>query len=411
MPYAVKDRVGFLAEASKILSSSLDYNITLASTAKLIVRNIADFCIIDIVENKRLKRVTVMVSNKKEQKIAELMFNYLPDPRNKKAIYDAVHLGKPIIIKQKTEKWLKSVSRIPAEREIVNLLDLQSFIFTPLKSRRRIIGALTLGLKSTSKRYDASDALLVEELASRAGLAVDNAKLFTEAKNAIQARDEFMSIASHELKTPLTSILLNLQLTLRKMRNTTSGRIKADDIRKMIELSEQQSQRLSRLITELLNTSVVSTGRLVLEKEQVDLYQLTKNVIERFDLQLKKANTKVNFTGTKTVGNWDSIRLEQMISNLLSNAIKYGNEKPIKIEVRKNGNQAIFKIQDQGIGIDPYSKNKIFERFQRTESAKNFKGLGLGLYIGKQIIEAHGGKIKVESAENEGSTFIVSLPI
>lgn len=411
MPYAVKDKVGFLAEASKILSSSLDYNITLASIAKLVVRNIADFCIIDIVENKKIKRVTVMVSNKKEQKIAELMFNYLPDPRNKKAIYEAVHQKKPIIIKQKTEKWLKSVSRIPAEREIVNLLDLQSFIFTPLKSRRRIIGALTLGLKRTSKRYDEADALLVEELAGRAGLAVDNAKLFTEAKNAIQARDEFMSIASHELKTPLTSILLNLQLTLRKMKNTTSGRIKASDIRKMIELSEQQSQRLSRLITELLNTSVVSTGRLVLEKEQVDLFQLTRNVIERFDLQLKKANTKVVFTGEKVTGNWDLIRLEQVISNLLSNAIKYGNEKPIQIEVYGNKNTAMFKIKDQGIGIDPYSKNRIFERFQRTESAKNFKGLGLGLYIGKQIVEAHGGKIKVESIENEGSTFTVLLPV
>lgn len=411
MPYHVKNYPMFLSEASKILSSSLDYNVTLESVAKLIVNNVADFCIIDLFEKDKLIRVAVRASDSKRQKIANKFFNFPPDPRNKQAIYEAAGLKKAIVIEKATKKWLKSVSRIKEERDTVEELGLSSHIFAPLISRGKIIGVLTIASSLRGFSYSKEDAVFIGELANRVGLAVDNAQLFSRAQEALRTRDEFLSIASHELKTPLTSILLNLQLALQRIRKT-DGKTLPENVIKMIEQSEQQGKRLSKLINDLLNISVISTGRLEIEREPMDLCELTEEVIGRFKIQLKKAKTRVIFKGKKgIVGFWDKIRLEQVITNLISNAIKYGGGKPIQVGLSRYRRKALISVKDQGIGIKREDLGKIFERFKRGASAKGYKGLGVGLYISKQIIEAHGGKIKVKSKEGEGSEFTIELPL
>lgn len=414
MAYRIKDKVGFLVEASKILSSSLDYNVTLLSVARLVVTNIADFCMIDLIgENGILHRVASHVADPKKREIAKQMFDYPPDPRNKEAIYTTASSGKPILIAQVTDEWLKKASKIPEERNVLKKLGVISFIFVPLKSRGRVIGVLTIVSSHKNFSYSRDDLTLAEELASRAGIAVDNARLYTDAQEAVSTRDEFLSIASHELRTPLTSILLQVQAVLKNIRKDSDEKSGSQRIIEMLEHTEQQSKRLARLINDLLNVSVIATGRLNLEKERVDLSDLVKEVLKRFSMQPKPLRIPVILKGAEStiVGFWDKVRLEQVISNLLSNANKYGRGKSVTIKIKKDKNDAVLIIQDKGIGIKEEYQKIIFERFKRGVSGRDYRGLGVGLYISRQIIEAHGGTITLESKVGKGSTFTIRLPL
>lgn len=368
---------------------------------------------IDLLDEKgMLRRVAAQVADKKKQKLAQEMFNYPSDPRNKNAIYDTLRTGKPILVKKVTAKWLNFAARYQREREILKELGVKSFIFAPLMSRGKSIGVLTVVSSKPNFSYSEEDLTLAYELADRAGIAVDKARLFSEAQEALRTRDEFLSIASHELKTPLTSILLNLQLILHKIHNATNQKIEMKEIEEMIQISKRQSNRLARLISDLLNISLISTGRLQLEREKVNLSDLIHDVLKRFEVQLKRARMKVEWgKDQKVVGNYDKIRLEQVITNLLSNSIKYGKNKPITLEVKREDNNAVVSIKDRGIGIKKKDLSLIFERFKRGINSKDFKGLGVGLYISRQIIESHDGALTVESKEGKGSTFTLRLPI
>jgi len=407
--YVVRDKIQFLSEASKILSSTLDYNVTLVSVAKLVVEGIADFCIIDIAEGEKMERVVVRTSRKSDQRLANKMFNFQPDPKNKFAIYDAANTGSSILIEKVTKKWLKTISRIQEEQEIVEKLELKSFIFTPLISRGKIIGVLTVGSSRQGFSYTVDDVLFVDELAGRAALAVDNSRLFSEAQQAIQTRDEFMSIASHELKTPLTSILLTLQFAHRRLLKQDAHK----NVLNAIETGILQTRRLSGLMNDLLNISVISTGRLKIQKEETELIGLLNDVILWFELQAKNSGVKIIFKikRKKIWGFWDKVRLEEVFSNLISNAIKYGNNKPVTIEVSLKENMAVIKISDEGIGIEAEEIEKIFGLFRRTVAAREFKGMGVGLYISYQVVKAHKGTMSVESTPGKGSMFVVKLPL
>ncbi len=228
----------------------------------------------------------------------------------------------------------------------------------------------------------------------------------------IKARDEFLSIASHELKTPLTSMLLQLQTILYNIRHVSLANFSVESLLKMLESAENTSKRMSKMIGDLLNVSLITTGRLDLEREEANLVAIVKDVLERFSEKLDKYPLKLEFKKeNEFVGNWDKLRIEQAITNLISNAIKYGEGKPIKIQVLKDGNFAKLVVKDSGIGIPAERQKKIFERFERAVSTSKYEGLGVGLYITYQIIKTHGGSINVKSKQNEGTTFEVKLPL
>lgn len=411
MPNLNQNRVIFLAKAGKILSSTLDYNVTLVSVAKLLVESVADFCIIDILENKEMKRVVVRTAKRSEQHLANRMFDFRPDPRNKKAIYDAASLGSPILIKKVTTSWLKTVSQIEEEREIVRKLQLESFIFAPLISRGKVIGVITVGSNNQNPSYTDEDVIFLNALAGRAGLAVDNSKLFSEAQAALHARDEFLSIASHELKTPLTSILLALQYAIRHLKNGAGSSLDPKIVT-ALETGVTQTRRLSALMTDLLNISVISTGKLIIDKEDSDLIQILNDALSGFDLQALNKKIKITFKNKNDVlyGMWDKIRMGEVFTNLISNAIKYGKGSPIIIEAFGDIDKVTVTIKDKGIGISQEEQDIIFELFRRTKLAADFKGMGVGLYISNQIVTAHGGKITVDSSPEKGTTFIIDLP-
>lgn len=235
---------------------------------------------------------------------------------------------------------------------------------------------------------------------------------YTKALKEIRARDEFLSIASHELKTPLTTMLLKLNNMLNTVKNVALAKFSVPDLMHVLENAEQQIKWLTTMINDLLNVSLITTGRLDLTPEDVDLSLLSQQVIENFQEIAQRERYIIRFEGKPVIGQWDKSRIEQALINLLSNAIKYGKHRPIDIEVTNSGKTAKFSIRDRGIGIPPKTQKMLFERFKRAVSpSERTKGLGVGLYITKQIVKAHGGTIKVNNMVTGGARFIVELPL
>lgn len=239
---------------------------------------------------------------------------------------------------------------------------------------------------------------------------IKNAKAIEE----IKARDEFLSLASHELKTPLTSMLLQVQSVLHSVKSVSLADFSVSRLLEMLEGAEIQTKRLSKMINDLLNVSLITTGKLDLEIGEFDINQAVKEVVDSFKERAKRENYSLSLkTSGPVVGKWDKIRIEQAITNLVSNAFKYGNGKPIEVSVERAGSNAKIVVKDKGIGIPGVHREKIFEKFERgvTGESHNYRGLGVGLYITTQIVDAHKGKIKLESEEGKGSTFTLELPI
>ncbi len=232
-----------------------------------------------------------------------------------------------------------------------------------------------------------------------------------EAEAAVRARDEFLSIASHELKTPLTALQLQAQLLLQSLRKGGPTSLPPEQLTAMLEGVEQQVKRFVKLIDNLLDVSRIEAGRLELDHEEVDLAEVARGVAARFEAELARSGSSLTlaFEGP-VVGHWDRLRVDQVVTNLVSNAVKYGAGLPIDVRVEGDGKTARLVVRDQGIGIAHENQARIFERFERAAPSRHYGGLGMGLYITRQIVEAHGGSIRVASAPGAGSTFTVELP-
>jgi PAS domain S-box-containing protein len=234
-------------------------------------------------------------------------------------------------------------------------------------------------------------------------------QLYAEAQEAIRLRDDFLSIASHELRTPLTALQLQLQM----MRHQLAKRpAEADDaFPRKLEMSTRQVERLTRLVDDLLDVSRISRGTLTLKLEEVDLCEVAREVVERLAPQAQVSGCVISFASPPALmGTWDRLRIEQVLGNLLVNAIKYGAGKAIEVEIEGRDSTVRLSVRDHGIGIGPEDVGRIFGRFERAVSSRNYGGLGLGLYISQQIVDAHGGAIEVESAPGGGSRFTVTVP-
>jgi len=231
-------------------------------------------------------------------------------------------------------------------------------------------------------------------------------------EESVKVRDEFISIASHELRTPLTSLILQNQLLDRIMSKDPLKPVPQEKLKIPLKVFQNQLRHLTHLIEDMLDVSKIIAGKITLNIEPVDLTDLINNILQRWEEELaQKGITFQTHLEKNIIANVDIFKLDQVITNLISNAIKYGERKPIRIEAMKNNESAIIKIIDQGMGIQLDQQHKIFNRFERVVSSKNISGLGLGLYISKQIVESLGGTISVESEFEKGATFIVSLPL
>jgi signal transduction histidine kinase/PAS domain-containing protein len=292
---------------------------------------------------------------------------------------------------------------------------LASLLVLPLRTRREMIGALVIAANDPERAMTDDKLPLAEVLAERAALAIENAKLYTEQVDArrkvedlSRLKDEFLSIASHELRTPVTSIKGYTQLA--KML------IKEGDLatsEEYLDIALDQIDRMSRLILELLDVSRIETGRLEIRREPIAWPHFVRDVVHRHHTAVSDRRFHVSVPQNGKVVAGDRDRLEQVLGNLLENAVKYSPEgSDITVTVDDKGDSLLTAVCDRGIGIPADELNQVFERFHRGRhvSSTNYGGLGLGLYITKQIIERHGGSIWVESKEGQGTTFFFSLP-
>jgi signal transduction histidine kinase/CHASE1-domain containing sensor protein len=295
----------------------------------------------------------------------------------------------------------------------IDHLKVKSYLAVPIVSRNgEVLGALFYGHEKENI-FGNNEESMIEALASQAAIAMDNALLFKKATEAIRFRDEFLSIASHELKTPLTALKLQIQMMLRQIEKGIKTE-SSDIFLKTAKLSNQQIIRLTSLVDELLDVTRIRAGKLNLHKENINILNLLDEILERMKPQMEAAKTHIIYERPEheLMAEIDALRFEQVMTNLLSNAAKYGDCKPVKMTVEVSHDLLKVAISDEGKGISPEDQQRIFERFERVESSvKGITGLGLGLYITKQIVDAHGGRIHVKSQLGIGTTFIVELPL
>jgi PAS domain S-box-containing protein len=224
------------------------------------------------------------------------------------------------------------------------------------------------------------------------------------AQEGVKIRDDFLAIASHELNTPLMPLKLQIEM-LRKRDTTPEVRARR------LETVELQVDRMTKLVSQLLDVSRIAAGRLALEPEELDLAPVVCDVASRFTRNARGGCGLHVSADVRTVVYMDRMRVEQLITNLLSNAIKYGDAKPVEVTLEAVGGMARISVRDHGIGIEPEAQARIFERFERAVSVKHYGGFGLGLWIARQIVEASGGRIAVESKPGAGSLFSVDIPL
>ena len=233
-----------------------------------------------------------------------------------------------------------------------------------------------------------------------------------ELEHAVRMRDDFMSIVSHEVRTPLNGLILETQLRKMHLARDNASAFTLDKMKAMVERDERQIQSLIRLIEDMLDVSRIRTGKLSIRPSEFDLSAAVGNLLESFAAQISAAGSSVNYSSEQpVVGQWDEFRIEQVVSNLLTNALRYGAKKPISVSVYTRSAWAVIEVSDQGIGISEENQQRIFHQFERIAGSHVVTGLGLGLYISEQIVAAHDGQISVHSALGEGATFRVCLPL
>jgi PAS domain S-box-containing protein len=236
----------------------------------------------------------------------------------------------------------------------------------------------------------------------------ERARLLRKAQEEVRERDEFLSVASHELRTPVAALQLQLQMLQRAAQRSLDELPEA--LGSKLESLERQVRRIGVLVGELLDVSRMRLGRLELAREPGDLSEIALDTVSHVRDEVERTGSRLVLDLTPTPGSFDRSRIEQVITNLLANAAKFGQGKPVSLHVDPDGTRARIRVVDRGIGISAEDQTRVFDRFERAVPSQHFGGLGLGLYIARQIVEAHGGEIRVESSPGAGTTFTVLLP-
>jgi signal transduction histidine kinase len=405
-------RLRILVEVDRLLAEAgLDLPAVLDVIARKVSEVIGDGCVLQLMaeDGAFLEPVTI----------------HHPDPEARWLLAGTVHArrqalgeglhggvvssGRAVLLPDIDAEEARKGNGLPEYLPYLERYGPQSLLVVPLAVKGRVFGSLGVVRDVAGGRpYGEEDQLLLQSLAERAALAIEDARLYGAATEAVRLRDDFLSVAGHELKTPLSALRLQIQMLARMAREvaTTPG------LAQRVEKAERTSERLGALIDELLDAGRITAGRLKLEREEMDLTVLVRDTVGRMSEALARAGSEVKLVADAAVpGRWDRVRLEQVVGNLLSNAAKYGRGQPVEVRVEMGPEgRARLVVKDNGIGIAPEDQARIFERFERAVNGKQFHGLGLGLWISREIVDSHGGHILVRSAPGEGSTFTVELP-
>jgi PAS domain S-box-containing protein len=408
---AAEERLRFVADASRVLGSSLDYETTLEGLARLAVTELADYCLIDLVDDDgRVRRVATTHRDPVLQTLVERLRDFPPGPQPL-GVPRVLRTGRPESVSEVNEETIATLARDPEHASVLRELGLKSFITVPLIVRDRTIGALTFSMTRQRREYSAEDVAYARELASRAALAIENARLYGRAQEVNRAKDEFLATLSHELRTPLTPILGWTHMI-------RSGRLSPEESAQGVRVIEKNSRALSRLINDLLDMSSILSGKMRIERAAVELTSVVREAVEtvRPQADARRIAIEVLMDGVEApVVSGDRTRLVQVFWNLLNNAVKFSAEGGrVRLRMGSKSGAARIEVTDDGSGIAPEFLPHVFERFRQADMAttRTHGGLGLGLALVKSFVEAHGGAVSVESAgEGRGSRFTVQLPV
>jgi signal transduction histidine kinase len=377
----IGDRQRFLAEASRKLAGSLEYEATLDQVVRLPVPFLADTCL-----------VRLLPADSSDQRVV---------------VHDA-----DAEREQAVRRWAESLPPDLAEvGSGLADLGLSSWRVVALMAHGRSLGQLCLGRSTGREPCDADEAQAVEEFALRSALALDNARLHRELQDALRLRDDVLATTSHDLRSPLSGVRLQGMLLRRRLEREGRGR---DEVVCGLEEIDNALGRALTLIDELLDVTALQAGRrLRLDRREVDLAELARQVVAQHQARTTFHRVALEAPEAPLVGEWDPGRLARVVDNLLGNAIKYSpRPDTIHVEVTRQGDCALLRVTDHGVGIPADELTRIFDRFYRaTNVPPEMRGSGIGLHGVRQIVEQHGGSVAVESQPGVGSTFVVRLPL
>jgi signal transduction histidine kinase len=402
---AARQRATFLGEASAILASSLEWGATLASVAKLAVPAIADWCSVEVPETLSPGAPPIAVAHADPAKVAravEWRRRWPPDPAARSGAPAVIRTGRPELYERLDDTTLAAAQLDEAQLSLVRELGVTSAMIVPFAARGRTLGAITFVLTGPGRRYGPADLGMAVELGRRAGLAVDNACAWEEAQRAIRARDEVLAVVSHDLKNPLEAVLLSASLLLRSPESPR--------VRRYAEALQRSAGRMDRLIRELLDVSRMDAGRFRVEPRPERLDDVVEDALIVLAPLAAEKEIRLSAEGGPLGAEipCDRERVAQVLSNLVGNAIAFaprGATVAVRLALRER--EAEVAVVDDGPGISADDLPHVFDRYWKSQSRR---GTGLGLAIARGIVDAHGGRIWVESRVGEGSTFTFTLP-
>jgi PAS domain S-box-containing protein len=401
----------FLADVGESLAEVVEFTTTLEKIASLAIPHLADWCAVDIVEaDGSLRRLAVAHTNPAiVEQIFELDRRFPVSPRMPHGRYRVLRSGMSEVLEEIPDSLLLEVAQDEEHLRALRSLGVKSYLGVPLKLRERTLGVLSLVMAESGRRYRREDLALAEELARRAAIAIENARLYAELKEADRLKDEFLAMLAHELRNPLAPIR-NALYILKQPRLDASAAAKAR------EMAERQVQHMAVLLDDLLDVSRVSRGRIKLNEEPVDIIALSKRTVEaiRPFIERREHGMTISVPARPLRVCGDPHRLDQILTNLLNNAAKYTDPGgAIWLTVYREEDRAVMRVRDSGIGISAEMLPRIFDLFVQVERKldRSQGGVGIGLTLVRKLVELHGGTIEAYSdGLGCGSEFVVKLP-
>lgn len=400
-----------LSDASACLASTLDYSAALADFARLMVQGISDWCVVDVSEDGgQVRRVVAVRGEPMGGSISSRLEGGDLLPRDEvDAIARVLRSGRTEFYPDLTDERMAEFAGHAREGRQLASIGVGSALVLPLSDRESMLGTVVMVMAGSGRRFVAADVQLAEELCRRAANAIETSRLYSHAREAVKIRDEFLSVAAHELKTPITSLRGFAQALLRQARK--GGSLDSLRSQRALEVIDDQSIKLADLISHLLDVSRLDSGQLTLERRNIEIGELVKGIVDT--LQMTFPDRTLNLRVHEPV--WtsaDPLRLEQVVRNLLDNAFKYSPaDSRIDVDVWSPEIGLVkVAVRDRGPGIAVEHKERVFDQFYQIGSTSYAGGLGLGLYISRQIVEMHGGRIDVESPEDGGTRMVITLP-